>query len=141
MDKKEAAFSETPATPEQMASALFAQMILQQANMALMLLGKIANPQTGEMMRDIEAAQYFISQLEMLEIKTKGNLSKDEENLLKQSLLTLRMTYVEVTQSPEPPKAEAGKPVEPAKPAEEKKPAEPAAPSGHESEKKFTKKY
>lgn len=111
---------------EEILSALFAQMVLQQTNMALMLLGKIANPQTGEFMRDVEAARFFIDQLEMLEAKTAGNLSKEETNLLKQSLLALRMAFVETIGSPEA-----------------KKPAAPSeAPAAtEEAAKKFTKKY
>jgi hypothetical protein len=56
----------------EMQSALFAQLVLQQTNLALMLLGKTPNPHTGETMRDLDAAQLFIDQLEMLETKTPG---------------------------------------------------------------------
>ncbi|MCX6896568.1 MAG: DUF1844 domain-containing protein, partial [Verrucomicrobia bacterium] len=80
-------------SPEMLAAA-FAQMVMQQTNMALMLLGQIANPSTGETMRDLPAAQYFIEQLEMIEAKTKGNLSPQESALLKQSLMSLRMAFV-----------------------------------------------
>ena len=37
----------------------------------------------------------FIDQLEMLEAKTKGNLSKQEDGLLKQALAAVRMSFVE----------------------------------------------
>lgn len=80
-------------------SALFAQMVLQQANMAMMLLGKVPHPQSGETVRDIEAAGLFIDQLEMLEAKTRGNLTPDEQRLLRQSLMSLQMAFVESVES------------------------------------------
>src|SRR5882762_8958478 len=81
-------------------TALFAQLVLQQSNMALMLMGKVAHPQTGEVVQDIESARLFVDQLEMLETKTRGNLNKDESALLKQSLMTLRLAFVEAVESP-----------------------------------------
>src|ERR1700743_30999 len=86
---------------EEMMSALFAQLVIQQSNMAMLLMGKVPHPQTGETVRDIEAARLFIDQLEMLEAKTKGNLSKEEEQVLKQSLMSLRMAFVDGVEAPE----------------------------------------
>ena len=83
------------ASREEIMSALFAQMIVQQTNMALIFLGKEPNPETGKATPDHEAAKFFIDQLEMIEDKTRGNLSKEEKNLLGQSLTTLRMSFVE----------------------------------------------
>ena len=68
-------------------------MVMQQANMAMMLMGKVARPDTGEITKDLQAARYFIDQLEMLEAKTKGNLSKEESGLLKQTLMSCQMTF------------------------------------------------
>src|SRR4051812_10157466 len=86
---------------EEMMSALFAQLVMQQTNMAMLLMGKVPHPQTGQTVRDIEASRLFIDQLEMLEAKTKGNLTKEEEQLLKQSLMSLRMAFVQAVESPE----------------------------------------
>ncbi len=125
-------------THEEMMSALFAQLVMQQSNLAMLLLGKVPHPQSGETVKDVEGARLFIDQLEMLETKTKGNLSKQEEALLKQSLMSLRMAFVEAMESPATP----AKPSEPGALPEEKK-AEPSpAPAGDdESKKKFSKKY
>ena len=134
-------------SPDEMRSALFAHMVMQQSSMAMMLLGKTAHPETGQVVRDLEAAKFFIDQLEMLEFKTKGNLNQEEAALLKQSLMSLRMAFVESVDSPSPPSesraepatppAGAGPTGEPAKPA-----AAPAAsPDEDEHRKKFTKKY
>jgi hypothetical protein len=128
-----------PISRDEMTSALFAQLVIQQSNMAMLLMGKVPHPQTGQTVRDIEAARLFIDQLEMLETKTKGNLTKEEAHLLQQSLLSLRMAFVEAVESPA---AEAKKP-EPAAPAAvENKTEAPAQPAtDEESKKKFTKKY
>jgi hypothetical protein len=126
----------TPAAgPDEKTSALFAQMVMQQTNMALMLLGKIANPNTGETMRDTEAAQYFIEQLEMLKEKTRGNLSREEAALLQQSLMTLRMTFVEAVNHPTATEPAGTPAVTP-----ESKTAA-AAEADAAAEKKFSKKY
>ena len=120
-------------------SALFAQLVMQQANLAMMLLGKVPNPETGQPQRDLEAARLFIDQLEMLEAKTKGNLSSEESNLLKQSLMSLRLAFVEAVESPDP----QSKPAPAAPPqgtqTDQTTPG-PGAPA-EESHKKFSKKY
>src|SRR5689334_15932623 len=87
--------SEQEPTAEEIMAALFANMVIQNTNMALMFLGKVPHPQTGQPIHDLESAQMFIDQLEMLSYKTRNNLSKEEEQLLKQSLMSLRMAFVE----------------------------------------------
>jgi hypothetical protein len=139
------------ASREEIMAALFANMVIQQTNMAMMMLGKVAHPETGEFIQDIEAARMFIDQLEMLEAKTKGNLGRQEETLLKQSLTALRMAFVEAVDG-EPAQrgaksAEAqpqrSAPAESSEPAVPKPPAvaAPVQPAPEESRKKFTKKY
>jgi len=126
--------------PGEKMTVLFMQMVFQLSSLATMLLGKAPHPDTGKTMRDLEAAQVVIDQLEMLEAKTKGNLTRDEEQLLRQTLMNLRMAYVDAVNKPEPVEhpaaaAEGGSP-EASKP----KPASEAAPQ-EESKKKFSKKY
>src|SRR5437879_13469577 len=96
-----------PLSRQEELSFLFAQLVMQQSNMAMMFLGKVAHPESGKVVQDVEAARLFIDQLEMLEVKTKGNLSKDEETLLKQTLMTLRLNFVQTVESSaqaQPPK-------------------------------------
>jgi hypothetical protein len=135
-------------SPEETRSALFAHMVMQQSSMAMMLMGKTAHPETGQVVRDLEAAKFFIDGLEMLEFKTKGNLDHAEAALLKQTLMSLRMAFVESVDSPPSPPIEPA--MEPGAPpigrTQSAEPSEPAAPSsassaGEESRKKFTKKY
>ena len=136
------------ASGEEMMSSLFAGMVVQQTNMALMLLGRMPHPETGQTMQDIESAKMFIDQLEMLEVKTRGNLDKQEDKLLKQSLTALRLVFVEAVEGqarqPQAPPSMAAS--EPAKAAGPAKPSEgsgqPSAPPSDEgSRKKFSKKY
>jgi hypothetical protein len=139
---------------EDIMSALFANMVIQQTNMAMMLLGKTPHPETGQFLHDVEAAKMFIDQLEMLEVKTKGNLNKQEEGLLKQALTALHMTFVSAMDEPASakPAETTAAPTAPAPsitpesaPAAAAKPSpasssEPAA-APDESRKKFSKKY
>ena len=123
---------------EQMLTEVFAHMVIQNTNMALMFLGAMPHPQSGERMQDLEAAQMFIAQLEMLEVKTAGNLAPEEQKLLQQSLMHLRMTFVQAVDHP--PKVETAKTEAPT-PAPAATPApEPAADSA-ESNKRFSKKF
>jgi hypothetical protein len=137
------------ATPAEILSALFASLVMQQTSMAMMFLGRMAHPQTGQTARDLEAARMFIDQLEMIEEKTKGNLNKDEEQLLKQSLTTLRLAFVEeagkkpAPPGPEPSQKNEPPPATPETARRETSPIEPApaSPPEEESRKKFSKKY
>ena len=125
----------------EMHSALFAQLVLQQANMASMLLGKVPHPETGEVIKDMDAARLFIDQLEMLEAKTKGNLSKEESALLKQSLMSLRLAFVEAIGSPAAPATSKAQPEAAKSAAAPGEAGIQATPSEEESRKKFSKKY
>jgi Domain of unknown function (DUF1844) len=134
---------------EELLSALFANMVVQQTNMAMMLLGKVPHPETGQMVQDLDTAKMFIDQLEMLETKTKGNLNRQEDGLLKQALAALHLAFVEAVDAPAggAPRVESGHDAAPAaspepeaaKPAAAA-PAETPAPPD-ESRKKFSKKY
>ena len=132
-------------SPEEMRSALFAQMVMQQSSMAMMLMGQTAHPQTGEMVHDLEAARLFIDQLEMLEYKTKGNRTQEETALLQQSLMSLRMAFVEAVDSPsaqaESKRNQSSAPSESAASPAQAEPAPAANSAESELRKKFTKKY
>lgn len=119
---------------EEMQSALFAQLVMQQSSMALMLLGKSPHPETGQSMYDLESARLFIEQIEMLQAKTRGNLTKSEESLLNQTLMAVRMAFVEAVEHPPAP-------AKPAEDVEEKKLASTESVSGEESKKRFSKKF
>lgn len=133
-------------TSEQMHSALFTQMVVQQSSLAMMLLGRTPHPETGQPVRDLDAAKLFIDQLEMLEAKTKGNLDAQETALLKQSLMTLRLAFVEAVNSPEqqvkPAESTTGTGSDSSAAQKESAPMENTGAVGEEeSKKRFSKKY
>ena len=123
-------------TPQEMHAAMFAQMVMQFASTALVLMGRMPNPVTGKTETDLDAAQMFIGQLEMLEVKTKGNLGADEQHLLKQNLLTVRMAFVQAVEGAPP--ASAAPVADKAAPAPEIKTTDGG---DEESKKKFSKSY
>lgn len=61
---------------------------------ALLHLGAIEDPTTGKKNKDLPMAKQTIDILHMLKEKSAGNLSNDEENLLKSILYDLKMIYV-----------------------------------------------
>jgi hypothetical protein len=79
----------------QLYDELFRLFVMQQQQLVMMFLGKLVNPQTNEIARDLDSARFSIDLLGMLEAKTKGNLSSDEERLLGQVLTTARLNFVE----------------------------------------------
>ena len=128
---------------EETLAAHFASLVMQNVNMALLCLGKAPHPDTGEHIKDLESARHFIDQLEMLEIKTMGNLDKREIGLLKQSLMTLRLAFVaavDAAPAPEKPGADATTQA-PKSDASSPTAAAPSSMPEEESKKKFTKKY
>jgi len=61
----------------------------------LQQLGKVASPITGKTEKNLEQAKYTIELLIMLREKTKGNLTKEEEESLKTAIANLQLNYVE----------------------------------------------
>lgn len=76
------------------------------------LLGKLANPMTGKIDRDLRAARAWIDLLAELEEKTEGRLSDDERRLLQHTLSELRLNYLDEMKKPEPVPAPAADPAE-----------------------------
>lgn len=72
-------------------------------------LGKIANPITGKVERNLEQAKYSIDMLIMLREKTKGNLSTDEEKALSETIANLQLNYVDELNKPSPSTQEPSK--------------------------------
>jgi hypothetical protein len=74
----------------------FAALISMLATQALFALGLLQIKGQEERKPDLELAKYNIDMLQVLEDKTKGNLSKEEEIVLANTLNELRMGYVKV---------------------------------------------
>lgn len=78
--------------------ASMSMMIQMFTTQAFAVLGLFPDPETGKPSPpDLEAARHLIDLLGVLEEKTKGNLTTEEQNLLRGSLYQLRMTFVEVS--------------------------------------------
>jgi hypothetical protein len=80
---------------DQQSELLFMQLVMMFQGMVMQQLGKVMNPMTNQIDRDLGQAKNFIDLLGMLEYKTKGNLGEGESKLLQQALFDLRMNYVE----------------------------------------------
>jgi hypothetical protein len=74
---------------------LFIQLILMFQTAAMQHMGKLKNPMTDKVERDLSQAQISIDMLEMLHTKTKSNLSQEEERMLSMVLQELRLNYVD----------------------------------------------
>jgi len=72
----------------------FNSLIFSLSSSALLNIGDIADPQTGEKRKDIPMAKYSIDIIAMLKDKTKGNLTDEEQKFLDTILADLRLRYV-----------------------------------------------
>jgi hypothetical protein len=73
----------------------FPTLIMSFASAAMISMGKIPDPATGQISKTLPLAQQNISIISLLKEKTKGNLSKEEEALIENILYELRLSYVE----------------------------------------------
>jgi hypothetical protein len=72
----------------------FSTFILSIGSSALVQLGEVSDPESGQMMENLLAAKHSIDILSMLQEKTKSCLENDEQQLLDTLLYDLRMKYV-----------------------------------------------
>ncbi len=82
---------------------LLMQLVFSLHSATMQQLGKVKNPLSDTVERDLPGAQASIDMIEMIREKTKGNLSDDEERFLNQILHELRLNYVDEAAKPEPP--------------------------------------
>ena len=80
----------------QMPEASFSLLVTTLATQATVALGQMAAPDGEEMSVDLTLAKHLIDTLEVLEQKTKGNLTPDESAMLTNVLHQLRMLYVHI---------------------------------------------
>jgi hypothetical protein len=72
----------------------FTMLINAMAQPALLYLGEIPHPATGQPTLDLEGARIQIDMLDLLRVKCRGNMTPQEDNLLESVLHQLRMRYV-----------------------------------------------
>lgn len=111
----------------------FIEFVLMQAQQIALMLGQIPGPDGKPMEANLPVARIFIDQLEMIREKTRGNLTREEEDVLAKVLADLQLAFVEAGNAGAAPASAVETPQ-----AETK--AE--APSEEdEGKKKFTKSY
>ena len=89
---------EVASQPEDMPMT-FEALIFSLSTTALLQLGMAPHPETGKQETDLPGAKQTIDILEMLQQKTRGNLTADEGQLLEECLYDLKMTYVKALQA------------------------------------------
>ena len=93
------------AKPDLKPNPLFGGLVESLASQALMFMGAMRDPMGGPPQQDLQQSQTMIEMLAMLEEKTKGNLAKEEAEMIKQVLDEVRMHFVRITEPPPlPPK-------------------------------------
>ena len=74
---------------------LFIHLVNTFVQSAWISLGKVKNPVSDELERNVEQASYYIDLLDMLQAKMKGNLSEWEEQYILHSLSELKLNYID----------------------------------------------
>jgi hypothetical protein len=97
----EAAAPAEPAKPagtpaEQQQSKIFMTFLAGMAQQALMQMGEIESPFSGQREVDLQGARYTIELLNTIQAKTKGNLTTEESESLNEAIHDLKMRYVEL---------------------------------------------
>lgn len=75
----------------------FQTLVFSLSTTAMFQLGLLSNPETGKQEKNLPAAKQTIDILQVLQEKTKGNLTSEESQLLEASLYDLKMTYLKTT--------------------------------------------
>jgi hypothetical protein len=83
-------------------SSLFFSVVMTFQAAAMQHMGKLKNPISDKIDRDLQQAQLSIDILDMLEEKTRGNLSEEERKLLKGILQELKLNYVDEMSKKQP---------------------------------------
>ncbi|MBI5464271.1 MAG: DUF1844 domain-containing protein [Ignavibacteriales bacterium] len=82
-------------TTEEKNEALFVSLVMMFQAAAMQHMGKVKNPATDKVERNLDQAQMSIDLLDMLLTKTKNNLKPDAERFLKDVLQDLKLNYVD----------------------------------------------
>lgn len=82
-------------TTDEKQTALFGGLVTMFQTAALQQMGKVKNPLNDKVERDLDQAQMSIDMLDMLQAKTKGNLSKEEEQFLTGVVRDLKLNFVD----------------------------------------------
>jgi hypothetical protein len=89
--------------PGQIPPADFTTLVSSIATQALFAMGAMPDPQTGQRYTNLDIARHHIDSLDVLEEKTKGNLSEDEATMVSTTLYELRQSYVQIANASRSP--------------------------------------
>jgi len=81
--------------PEKKGEFYFIQLVITFQAAAMQQMGKLQNPITKKVECNLDQAQFSIDMLEMIQNKTKNNLSENETKFLEHALYELRMNYLD----------------------------------------------
>jgi hypothetical protein len=87
------------AAEESLPTVDFTTFVLSLSHSALMHMGEAPNPENDSVVKNLPLARQTIDLIALLEEKTKGNLTGEEERIVGQILFDLRMRYVEHAKS------------------------------------------
>jgi hypothetical protein len=90
--KEQAAKEETRKTP--LPEVNFTSLIFSLSSSALFHFGEIPDPNTGEKKQDLPLAKHAIDTISMLQEKTQGNLTEEEQKFLDSVLTDLKWRFV-----------------------------------------------
>jgi hypothetical protein len=93
-EKKEK--QQTP-TEKVLPPVTFSSFIVSLSSSALIHMGEISDPITGNYQKNLLLAKQTIEILELLKEKTRANLDKEEEGILNNILFDIRLRYVKQT--------------------------------------------
>ena len=74
---------------------LFMYLVRTFQSSAWIALGKMENPMTDKTEVNIEQASYYVNLLEMIQEKTKGNLTDFEEQILINTVSELKLNLID----------------------------------------------
>ena len=86
-----------PSMPTELPPPSFQLLVATFASQATVAFGHVANPIDGKKEVRLELARHAIDMLDILEQKTKGNLTAEEAAMLEGVLHQLRMAFVDAT--------------------------------------------
>jgi outer membrane biosynthesis protein TonB len=84
----------------------FIQLVMMFQTAAMQQMGKLQNPITKKVERDLHQVRFSIDMLEMIQNRTKNNLSENEKKFLEHTLYELRMNYLDEVKKEEQKKTE-----------------------------------
>lgn len=97
------------AEQDQKNEVLFVNLVMTFQMAAWHHLGKIKNPMTDKIDRNLEQARFAIDMLEIIRTKTAGNLTDSEKRMMDHTLSELQMNYVDEVEKEKKTQAEKPK--------------------------------